>query len=243
MAGARGHDKDPGHFRRTQNWIGPAGSTLNNARFVPPPPEKMNLSLQDLELFIQSNAPMPLLVKVGLIHAQLETIHPFLDGNGRVGRMMITFLLYQQGVLKRPLLYLSYYFKQNRSEYYDRLQAIRDRGDWEGWLQFFLHGVGTVANEGSEVARQIVMLRERQRDSIQSANLPSYALPLYEQLFQHPFITTTRVQEITGKGFSTANRLVSQFVDLGILTETTGKSRKRVFLHQHYFNMFDEPES
>lgn len=138
LKSGRGSDRSPGEFRSTQNWIGPPGCTLSNAIFIPPAPADMDKSLSDLELYFHDDTVLPVLIKIALIHAQFETIHPFLDGNGRVGRLLITFWLCQQRVLNQPLLYLSYYFKENRTEYYDRLMAVRYEGDWEGWIKFFL---------------------------------------------------------------------------------------------------------
>ena len=244
MEGTRGQERNPGEFRRSQNWIGPQGCTLTTARFVPPAPDDMKQALGDWEQFLHSERPMPILVKVGLAHAQLETIHPFLDGNGRIGRLLITFMLCERAVLKRPLLYLSHYFKLNRLEYYDRLQAVRDKGDWEGWLKFFLRGVTVVANEATEVARRIVNLREEQRVRIQASfgRMTADGLVLHDGLFQHPYINVAQAQHLVGKGFHAANRLISQMVDADILREMTGRSRNRVYLHQSYFRMFDDSE-
>lgn len=244
LEGTRGHELSPGEFRRSQNWIGPQGCTLSTARFVPPAPDAMHEALGDWEKFLHDERPMPLLVRVGLAHAQLETIHPFLDGNGRMGRLLITFLLYERQALKRPLLYLSHYFKQHRLEYYDRLQSIRDRGDWEGWLRFFLEGVASVANEATDVARRIVALQEEQRTRIQESfgRMTADGLRLYEHLFQHPFLSVTLAQQLAGKGFAGANRLIAQMVGIGILAEVTGRARKRVFVHERYFRMFDDSE-
>ena len=158
MQGVRGSERDPGEFRKTQNWIGPEGCSLAQATYVPPPPHEMIQALDNLEKFLHDSTPIPALLKVGLAHAQFETIHPFLDGNGRTGRLLITFLLCEQNILKRPLLYISHYFKKYRTEYYDRLQAVRDTGNWEGWLKFFLRGVYEVAQEASATARKIVNL-------------------------------------------------------------------------------------
>jgi Fic family protein len=204
----------------------------------------MKRALGEWEDFLHDERPIPLLLKVGLAHAQLETIHPFLDGNGRVGRLMITFLLCEREALKQPLLYLSHYFKQNRLEYYDRLQAVRDKGDWEGWIRFFLAGVASVANEAADVARRIVALREEQRSIIQETfgRTTADGLRLHEQLFQHPFLSVQFAQQLTGKGFAAANRLVGQMAEAGILREISGRSRKRVFLHERYFRMFDDSE-
>lgn len=244
LAGARGQEKQPGEFRRSQNWIGPAGSTLTTARFVPPSVDDMRTALGDWELFLQDAQPMPVLVRVGLAHAQFETIHPFLDGNGRVGRLMITFLLCERDVLKRPLLYLSYYFKQNRLEYYDRLQAVRDHGDWEGWMRFFLRGVASVASEATETARKIVALREedRQRIVATAGRSTGDVLRLHDLLFERPMVTVPLVQRTLERAFPAANRLVRQLTELGVLKETTGRMRNRVYLHDRYFRLFDDVE-
>jgi Fic family protein len=244
MEGTRGQERHPGEFRRSQNWIGPAGSSLASARFIPPAPEDMRRALAEWELFLHSPRPIPILIKVGLAHAQLETIHPFLDGNGRVGRLLITFLLCESAVLRRPLLYLSHYFKLNRLEYYDRLQAVRDKGDWEGWLKFYLRGVMIVANEATEVAKRIVNLREDQRALIQSrfGRLTADGLALHDALFQRPYMNVSTAQQIIGKGFPAANRLIAQMEEVGILKEVSGRSRKRVYLHDSYFRMFDDSE-
>src|SRR5262249_24486028 len=153
----------------SQNWIGAGGSSLANATFVPPPPDEVPNALGDLEAFLHERDDLPLLVKVGLAHAQFETIHPFLDGNGRVGRLLITFLLCERGVLPKPVLYLSHYLKRHRQEYYDRLQAVRDSGDWEGWLEFFLRGVADVSAQATETARRVLLLREDHRALIASS--------------------------------------------------------------------------
>lgn len=244
MEGTRGQERNPGEFRRSQNWIGPAGSSLKTARFVPPAPTDMHQALGDWELFLHADRPMPLLLRIGFAHAQFETIHPFLDGNGRIGRLLITFFLYERGALKRPLLYLSHYFKQNRLEYYDRLQAVRDKGDWEGWMKFFLRGIAVVANEATDVARRIVSMRESERSLIQErcGRTAADALKLHERLFEHPYVTIAKVQNITGREFPTANRLVASLVELNILREVTGRARGRVFLHSRYLQMFDDSE-
>ncbi len=156
MRGVRGGRLTPGELRTSQNWIGPGGCTLAEATFVPPPPHEVPQALADLERFLHSQDPLPPLIQVGLAHAQFETIHPFLDGNGRIGRLLITFLLVEKKLLSRPVLYLSHYFKRYRSEYYDRLQAVRDRGDWEGWIEFFLRGVAEVSSQATDTAAAIL---------------------------------------------------------------------------------------
>ncbi len=244
MEGTRGQERDPGEFRRSQNWIGPQGCSLTTARFVPPAPADMKDALAGWEQYLHDDRPAPIMIKAGLAHAQFETIHPFLDGNGRVGRLLITFFLCEQRVLARPLLYLSHYFKLNRLEYYDRLQAVREKGDWEGWLKFFLRGVAAVADEAATTARRIVALREEQREQIRISfgRTTSEALQLYEQLFQHPFVTIALVQQMANKEFPAASRMVTQMVRLEILKEISGKARNRVFLHERYFRMFDDSE-
>jgi Fic family protein len=166
LQGVRGSRLTPGELRRSQNWIGPAGCTLNTATFVPPPHHVVPDALGDLERFLHQKNGLPLLIKIGLAHAQFETIHPFLDGNGRIGRLLITFLLTERGALHKPVLYLSHYFKQQRQAYYDHLQAVRDQGAWEAWLAFFLCGVISVSGEATETARRILRLREDHRTAI-----------------------------------------------------------------------------
>lgn len=240
LSGVRGGERSPGEFRRTQNWIGAAGAGLSTAVFVPPPPHEMDEALGDLEKFIHDPKPMPALLKVGLVHAQFETIHPFLDGNGRAGRLLITFLLCERGILKRPLLYLSAYFKQHRAEYYDRLQAVRQDGDWEGWLKFFLRGIGEVSRDATETARRIVALREHHRQIIQEqlGKGAGRALGLLERLYVQPVMRVQTVAEETKLSFTRANALVKQLVGLGLLHETTGGRRNRVFTYEPYLVIF-----
>lgn len=242
LSGVRGSERTPGQFRRSQNWIGPPGRTLADATYVPPPVDEMRNALGDWEIFLHGAHHMPALVKVGVAHAQFETIHPFLDGNGRVGRLLITFLLVEQGILKRPLLYLSHYFKRHRSEYYERLQAVRDEGDWEGWLKFFLAGVGEVANEATDNARQIVSLREEHRALITSkmGRGAGKSLTLLEQLFFRPIVNVNIVMSITHLSFARANALVKELEKLGLLRETTGRRRNRIFLYEPYMAFFHE---
>lgn len=201
LSGVRGADRGPGEFRRSQNWIGAAGVSLDRAYYVPPPPPDMQQALGDLEKFLHDPRPTPPLVKCGLAHAQFETIHPFLDGNGRMGRLLITFLLVQQGVLRRPLLYLSLYVKQHRDQYYDCLQAVRTDGNWERWLRFFLRGVAEVATQATETARTILRLREEHRRAI-SANVSGQnnGLKLLDSLFERPILTVGTAQALLWRG-------------------------------------------
>jgi Fic family protein len=244
LTGVRGSERTPGEFRRSQNWIGPAGCTLQTAPFVPPPPSEMQDALTQLERFLHAPEPMPVLIKVGLAHAQFETIHPFLDGNGRVGRLLITFLLCEREILRRPLLYLSYYLKRHRTEYYDRLQAVRDRGDWEGWLKFFLRGVFEVAQEATQTARQIVTLREQHRTLIvdKLRRRAGKALALLEALYERPVVSVEAIQEALKVSFANANELAKQLEQLGLLRETTGQKRNRRFAYHAYLALFEDSE-
>jgi Fic family protein len=201
-------------------------------------------ALNDLEKFFYDQKPIPMLVKVGLIHAQFETIHPFLDGNGRLGRLLITFLICQQEVLNRPLLYLSYFFKKYRSEYNNRLQAIRDKGDWENWLKFFLRGVYEVAQEATKKARQIVRLREEHRASISTimGRGAVNALAVLETLYSNPLISVESVAEATRLSYANANRLVKDLCNAGILEEITGRKRNRRFAYSSYLELFKETD-
>jgi len=243
LQGVRGMRLTPGELRVSQNWIGPAGCTLNEASYVPPPPHEVPLALGALETFLHADSELPQLIQIGLAHAQFETIHPFLDGNGRVGRLLITFLLCQREILLKPVLYLSHFFKQHRTEYYERLQAVRDGGDWEGWLGFFLRGVASVSREATETARRILALREDHRARV-SAGLGRAAgngHKVLEQLYQRPIVSVADVQALTTTTFTAANNLVSRLVELGVLVEATGYRRNRLFRYQAYIELFGEP--
>jgi Fic family protein len=236
----RGAHATPGEFRATQNWIGPPGASLQQATFVPPPVSEMKQALNDFESFLHSEAQLPLLVQAGLAHAQFETIHPFLDGNGRVGRLLITFLLVHGGAIRAPLLYLSYYLKLHRAEYYDRLMAVRMNGDWEGWMRFFLRGVAETAEEATDTAERIFELRERHRTLVM-AELGANGLKLLSKLFQRPLVNVKFVSRELDVAFPTANRLVGRLEELGLLREVTGQRRSRVFRYEPYLQLFDEP--
>jgi Fic family protein len=236
----RGAHATPGEFRTSQNWIGPAGASLAQATFVPPPVPEMKRALGDFETFLHAEQDDALLIRAGLAHAQFETIHPFLDGNGRVGRLLITFLLVHGGALREPLLYLSYYFKLHRSEYYDRLMAVRLRGDWEGWLRFFLQGVAETARQATDTAERIFELRERHRTLI-LGDTGANGLKLLSMLFQRPLVNVNVVSKDLDVSFPTANRLVARFEELGLLREVTGQRRSRLFRYEPYLRLFDEP--
>jgi Fic family protein len=236
----RGGERTPGEFRRSQNWIGSSGGTLSTASYIPPPPHEMLEAVGALEKFLHHSPPLPDLIKIGLVHSQFETIHPFLDGNGRMGRLLIAFLLYQRKILHRPLLYLSYYFKKRRTEYYDRLQAVRDHGDWEGWLKFFLRGVHEVAEEATDTTRKILRMREDHRRLIQERMRASAgkALSVLESLYAGPIISVQHAASSAGVVFTSANSILQNLADLGLLEETTGRKRNRRFSYMPYLALF-----
>jgi len=238
MHGVRGGDRNPGEYRNSQNWIGSPGCNLSNAAFVPPPPHEIAAQMGELELYIYDNADIPPLIKCGLVHAQFETIHPFLDGNGRIGRLLITFILCWRKVLKRPLLYLSHYFKQNRGEYYERLQSVRDKGHWESWMLFFLEGVRTVALQATETAIKIQELREGHREKVGQLSKNSGFI-LLDYLYQTPIVHIVEVAGKIGKSYPVANKLVTSFEEMGLLEEITGHKKNKVYAYQPYLELFD----
>lgn len=242
MKEVRGAERSPGEFRLSQNWIGAGGCSLAQATYVPPPPHDMLQSLDNLEKFLHSSQPMPTLIKVGLAHAQFETIHPFLDGNGRTGRLLITFLLCEQNILQRPLLYISYYFKKYRTEYYNHLQTIRDSGDWESWLKFFLRGVYEVAQEAAATARKIVNLKEEHRQLVlnQMGRRSGKAITLLESLYFRPIFTVEDATEIAGLSYPNANTLIKDLSEIGLLQEITGQKRNRAFSYASYLDVFQD---
>ncbi len=231
----RGQEKSPGEFRTSQNWIG--GSSPSNAAFVPPPAHALMDALGAFERFIHEHAhDVPVLIRCALAHAQFETIHPFLDGNGRVGRLLITFMLVEAKVLTLPLLYLSIYLKANRSEYYDRLMAVRMKGDWEGWLRFFLRGVSDTARLATDTGLKIIKLREQHRARfVWSFN----ALQLLDSLYVRPQINVKQAAEAMNCTFVTAGKVVREMESAGILQEITGNARNRVFRYQPYLALFE----
>lgn len=241
LKGVRGANRTPGEFRTSQNWIGPENCTLNTATFVPPPPHEMTQALDNLEKFLHDKS-LPVLIHCALAHAQFETIHPFLDGNGRVGRLLTTFLLCQRGVLHRPLLYLSHYLKRHRAEYYDRLMAIRNRGDWEGWLKFFLEGVYEVSRQATDTSRAILELREHHRQMImERLRGKALAVQLLEYLFTQPIVTVHMVEKTVQCSFATANNLVAQFTNLKLLKKVSPRVfRNRRFRYDPYLTLFEE---
>ena len=228
----------PGEFRKTQNWI--MGTNPTNARFVPPPPEYVTPAMSDLEKFFYSHMGVPILIKVALIHSQFETIHPFIDGNGRTGRLLITFYLCQQKVLERPVLYLSAYFKKNRDLYFSTLDEYR-KGNISLWLEFFLKGVSQVAKEAIETSNKVIELREKDIHKVSELGRASKnAIILLKNLYKLPIVNVRKVQEFTGLSREGANRLVRRFVDLKILSQKE-KARKygRIFVYNKYLDLFE----
>ena len=239
---ARGREQNPGELRTTQNWIGPSGSRLNQATFIPPPPDVVPHALGQLESFLHETDPMPSLVKIGLAHAQFETIHPFLDGNGRMGRLLITFLLCERNILQKPVLYLSHYLKRHRTQYYDMLQNIRDNGSWEEWIKFFLTAVAEVSLEATTTARRIVNLREEHRRIITEnfGRTAANGLRVFEGLFSQPITSVKALANQTQVSFTAANQLMQRFMEHRILIEMTGHTRNRVFGYRSYIDLFTD---
>lgn len=238
MEGVRGGERSPGEFRTSQNWIGPQGTSLQDAVFVPPPPHEMIQALGNLEVYLHEGRPD--LISAGVAHCQFETIHPFLDGNGRMGRLLITFLLCERGVLRRPLLYLSHYLRRHRQEYYERLMTVRERGDWEGWLKFFLRGVAEVAEEGAETARRVTDLRARHQALLQDRVRGTHKYEFLDLLLRNPYVTARFVEDRLDVSYNTANSLIRRFLDAGILEEITDRPRNRWFAYRSYVALFGE---
>ncbi|MDF1596284.1 MAG: Fic family protein [Acidimicrobiia bacterium] len=240
LDGVRGRDRRPGELRTSQNWIGPAGATIETASFVPPPPEELSPLLSNWERFVHENRTIPVLVQSGLVHYQFETIHPFLDGNGRLGRLVIVFHLVLRGRLPSPLLYLSPYFERNRTEYYDMLQAVRERGDLDAWIRFYLQGVETQANDAVARAELLADLRETYRARVMESTR-SQAVALVDVLFAHPILTARLVESNVDVRRPTALRMLDQLVDIGILSEMeAGPRRQRRFIASEVMTALDE---
>lgn len=235
LKGVRGFSKKPGEFRRSQNWIGPPGCTINEAIFIPPPHHELDELMSDLEKFIHKKDNIPPLVKIGLIHAQFETLHPFLDGNGRIGRLLITFFLYWRGILGRPLLYLSIYLKKYRERYYDYLMKTRTEGDWEEWLKFFLQGVVEVSEEAASSVKEIIGLKDKLTNELFAKKIGgAQAVKLLDILFARPLISISDIETQLKISRQTATNLVNKFNKIGILKEISGKKRYRKYLFDEY---------
>ena len=225
LQNGRGSTRDPGQFRSTQNWIGPAGCSLSEATFIPPAIPDMQKALSDLELYFYEDDNLPPLIKIALIHAQFETIHPFLDGNGRMGRLLITFWLCHQEILSQPLLYLSYFFKQTRLEYYDRLMDVRLKGDWESWVKYFLTGIASVSDEATATAKDILSLKTSCEQLIDPLHNVNYNR-LLEYLFTKPICTKSSVADYLNVSFPTASKIIDQFCELKILNDANASQQR-----------------
>jgi Fic family protein len=239
LARGRGSSKDPGEFRRSQNWIG--GTRPGNAVFVPPPHLTVAECISDLERFLHGDGNLPILIKAALAHLQFETIHPFLDGNGRVGRLLVTLILCHARVLREPLLYLSLYFKENRAEYYRLLDAVRHDGDWEAWIRFFLEGVEQTANGAVITSRRLAAAFSADRNLVQGqGRRAGSALRILEALNSRPVLTVTGTTERTGLSFPGASDGMRLLAELGIVRELTGKKRNRVYAYDRYLAILAE---
>ncbi len=240
LARGRGANKQPGEFRRSQNWIG--GTRPGNAIYVPPPPDQVLDLMSDLEKFIHAETPqIPILIKAGLVHVQFESIHPFLDGNGRLGRLLVTFLLCASGVLKEPLLYLSLFFKTHRRTYYDLLQRVRQEGDWEGWLEFFLEGVTETSIQAADAAREILNLFAADRRRIEEMGRPAAsALRVHQLLLTRPIVSVPDAAKRLGLSPPTVRKSVQHLEQIRILREMTGRQRGRVFVYDAYLNILSK---
>lgn len=236
----RGAAKEPGEFRRSQNWIG--GSRPGNARFVPPPPEEVMPCMGALEKFLHNDPePTPLLIKAALAHVQFETVHPFLDGNGRMGRLLITLLMCGEGALKEPMLYLSLYLKANRDAYYDWLQRVRETGDWEGWLTFFLKGVEETAQGATDTARRILTLFDTDRAKIaQGGRAAATDLRLHEYMQKRPLFSVAQAMKALAMTAPAIGASVARMESLGMVRETTGKKRDRIYSYASYLEILGE---
>lgn len=235
MRGVRGADKLPGEVRRSQNWIG--GSRPGNAAYVPPPPHALGEVLGAFEKYLHVDDALPSLVRAGLLHVQFETIHPYLDGNGRIGRLLVTLLLEHWKLLTKPLLYLSLFFKRHREDYYRRLNAVRIDGEWENWLDFFLDGVATIADEAVASARDLFALVAADRARVLAhEGMSVVALRLFELLPRHPVVTVASVMKLVETTKPTAGRAIELLVAAGVLAETTGKKRDRSFVYRSYLD-------
>ncbi len=240
LAKGRGSAKQPGEFRTSQNWIG--GTRPGNAIFVPPPPEKVMECLGALESFLHEDRPeQPVLVKAALVDVQFETIHPFLDGNGRLGRLLITFLLCAAGVLREPILYLSLYFKTNRRQYYELLDRVRAAGDWETWVEFFLTGVRDTSNQAADTARQILALFEADRRTIEALGRPAASvLRVHQYMQRNPIITIPATARKLSISAPTVAKSIEHMRRLGMIRETTGKQRRRLFAYDKYLSILNQ---
>ena len=230
LTGVRGQDRRPGEFRQTQNAIGQQGRPVEEARYIPPPVVQMNQALSDFELFLHEPTELPILIQLALVHYQFEAIHPFLDGNGRIGRLLLSLLLCEKGYLTQPILYLSGFLEKHQDQYIDSLLRVSQNGDWIGWVNFFLEGVAEQSKDAVERSRLLLDLRQQYRERAQTARASALPLQLLDELFQIPGLTISMAQGLLGVTYVSAQRSVERLVGLGILEEVTGRQRNRVYL-------------
>lgn len=241
MAGARGVHLTHGEFRTSQNWMGPPGCTLNDATFVPPPPEDMRDALDFFEKYLHAPSNLPPLVRLAVVHYQFEAIHPFLDGNGRVGRLLISLLLQEWGLLPQPLLYLSAFFERRRSEYYQLLLGVSQKGNWNDWIAYFLTGVSEQSTDVVERARRLFALRERYRAELHSARSSALPLRLVDYLFERPAVTVAQARQVLGVTPRAARMNVVKLERAGIVEEFTGQARNRIYVAKEILDLLREP--
>ena len=238
MKGVRGREKNPGEFRHSQNWIGGQGSTLKNARYIPPAPEDMLCAMYDLEKYINADDDLDALLRAALIHYQFETIHPFLDGNGRVGRLLITLFLMEKKVLTTPALYISYFLKKNRVEYYDRMTEVSTKGNYEQWVKFFLQAIMESAEDATATIDELIALHDNNVAMIsQMGRAAKNAMLVFNYLESNPIIEIGKTAEALGITFNTTSSAVNRLVDSGILVKTSDKSRNRTFAYEAYLDI------
>lgn len=242
LSGVRGNEKSPGEFRKSQNWIGYAGCTLNTASFVPPAPGEMEKSLTDLEKYIHEDSFIPNLIKIALIHYQFETIHPFLDGNGRMGRLLIVLFLKERGLIEYPVLYLSYFFKKNRNRYYELLNNVRVKGEFEEWIKFFIKGICEISEDAISSIQKIIELKKADIEKIR--NIPkgniSNLLLIYDYLLRHPFLETEDIRRLSDLSKPTVNKLLETLIELEILELVEEKKRYKQYVYRKYVDILSE---
>lgn len=235
MSGVRGQEKNPGEFRYSQNWIGGQGSTLKNARYIPPSPEDMIDAMSDLEKYMNESDDLDVLIRAALIHYQFETIHPFLDGNGRVGRLLITLFLMEKKVLTTPALYISYFLKKNRVEYYDRMTEIRTKGNYEQWIKFFLQALLESAEDAITAIDELATLHDKNVALISNmGRAAKNTMLVFKYMESHPIIEIQKTSEALGIAYNTASGAVNRLLDAGILIQTTNANRNRTFSYEEY---------
>ena len=241
MEGVRGQEKNPGEFRRSQNWIGPAGSSLKNARYIPPNVEDMEIAMSDLEKYINESDKYDPLIQAALIHYQFETIHPFLDGNGRIGRLLILLYLMEKKLLSKPVIYVSYFLKMNQIEYYDRISEVRRNGNYEQWVGFFLEAVASAAQDALESVGKLSALHEKNISRLPKSNRrKDNVRELFDYLEQHPIIDIKQTAAALGLSYNTVSAAVKKLMELGILKETTNAARNRVFAYEEYLEILKQ---